>query len=470
MTIRPTVRALAALSLLSLCRAADPPVVRTISLIEGAGQLLQFDRDVDRIAIAEPKIADAIVVSTHDVMVNAKGPGQTTLVIWETGNPPVQYNVKVTKDMAESENLRSSLASQLKAALPDSGIEFDGTAENMVITGHVTSQEQFKRAEAIAALHSKKVTNMIQVGDPRQILLQVKFADVDRTALSQWGFNLLSHNGSTLGETQTSQFPGPLFSQLQFNGSGQSSSNLNLANLLNLFIYRPDLNIGATIQALQQQNLAQILAEPNLLVVEGSEASFLAGGEFPFPTITTTPTSGGIAPVVTVQFKKFGVQLNFTPVVTASGAINLKIKPEVSSLDYSNAVTVDGFLIPAISSRVAETEVVLKDGESFAIAGLIDNRVTQILSKVKGLGDLPILGQLFRSRSTQKSTDELLVVVTPHFVKPVSPGEMVKLPANPEPFLPPPPPPKKKKGDKDQSSDQKPAFVGPRGYEIGKQQ
>ena len=219
-----------------------------------------------------------------------------------------------------------------------------------------------------------------------------------------------------------------------------------------------------------QQNLAQILAEPNILVVEGKDASFLAGGEFPFPTITTTPTSGGIAPVVSVQFKKFGVQLNVTPVVTASGAISLKIKPEVSALDYSNAVTVDGVLIPAISSRVAETEVVLKDGgKAFAIAGLIDDRVTQLMNKIKGLGDIPILGQLFRSRSTQKSTDELLVVVTPHFVKPIPPGAAVPLPVNPEPFLPPAQP-KKDKGGKGQTDDKKPAFVGPRGYEIGKQQ
>jgi pilus assembly protein CpaC len=468
MTIRPAARAFFALTLLTLCRAADPPVMRNIALIEGAGQLLQFDRDVDRIAIAEPKIADAIVVSTHDVMVNAKGPGQTTLVIWETGNPPVQYNVKVSKDTTETDQLRASVAGELKAALPDAAVSFDGNAESIVLTGRVPSEEQFKRAESIALLHAKKVVNMLQVGDPREILVEVKFADVDRTALAEFGFNLLSHNPTMIGELSTQQFPGPLFSQLQFNG-GQASSNLNLANLLNLFIFRSDINLGATVQALQQRNLAQILAEPNLLVVEGKDASFLAGGEFPFPTITTTPTSGGIAPVISVQFKKFGVQLNVTPVVTASGAISLKIKPEVSALDYSNAVTVDGVLIPAISSRVAETEIVLKDGESFAIAGLIDNRVTQLISKLRGIGDIPIIGQLFRSRSTQKTTDELLVVVTPHFVKPIPAGTAVPLPVNPEPFLPPAPP-KKDKGGKGQVEGQKPAFVGPRGYEIGKQQ
>jgi pilus assembly protein CpaC len=295
----------------------------------------------------------------------------------------------------------------------------------------------------------------------------VKFADVDRVALSQFGFNLVSRNGTTLGETGTQEFPGPLFPQLQSNASNTA---LNLSNLLNLFIFRPDINLGATIQALQQRNVAQILAEPNLIVVEGGDASFLAGGEFPFPTITATPTGGGIAPVVTVQFKKFGVQLNFSPTITPSGAIHLHVKPEVSALDYTNAVTVDGYLIPAISSRVAETEIVLNDGESFAIAGLIDNRVTQSLNKIMILGDIPILGQLFRSHSTNKSTDELLVVVTPHFVKPVPKGEELRMPTTVVPYLLPPTPGKKGKNATTPSSSGKPEYVGQQGYVLPKQQ
>jgi pilus assembly protein CpaC len=391
-------------------------------------------------------------------------------VVWETGADPVRYNIRVVKDSTDLDVLKVALGASLRAAVPDAGIEFAGNAEQLVLTGKVANAEQSKRAEALAALHAKKVVNMLQVADPRQILLQVKFADVDRTALSQFGFNLVSRNGTTLGETSTQQFPGPLFPQLPAN---TSSTSLNLTNLLNLFIFRPDINLGATIQALQQQNLAQILAEPNLIVVEGGEASFLAGGEFPFPTITATPTGGGIAPVVTVQFKKFGVQLNFTPTLTASGAIHLKVKPEVSALDFTNAVTVDGFLIPALSSRVAETEIVLRDGESFAIAGLIDNRVTQVLNKVSILGDLPILGQLFRSHSTQKSVDELLVVVTPHFVKPVPPGEELRLPTTVVPYLLPIDPTKKgkgKNGTQTTSQDStKPQFTGPQGYVLPKQ-
>jgi pilus assembly protein CpaC len=458
--------ALLTIAALACAKAADPPASHPISLVEGAGQLLQFERDIDRLAIAEPKIADAVLVSARDVMVDAKGPGQTTLVVWETGAAPVLYNIRVVKDTWEQDRMDNSLGASLRAAAPNAGIEFTGNAESIVLTGRVANADESKRAEALAALHTKKVVNMLQVSDPRQILLEVKFADVDRVMLSQFGFNLVSRNGTTLGETSTQQFAGPLFPQIQSNPSG---TPLNISNLLNLFIFRPDINLGATIQALQQQNIAQILAEPNLIVEEGQDASFLAGGQFPFPTITATPTGGGISPVVTVQFKKFGVQLDFTPTITASGAIHLKVRPEVSALDYTNAVTLEGFLIPAISSRVAETSIILKDGESFAIAGLIDNRVTQVLNKIMILGDLPILGQLFRSHSTQKSTDELLVVVTPHFVKPVPPGEELRLPTTVVPYLLPVAP--KKGKDKSPVPDSaKPEFVGPQGYVLPKQQ
>lgn len=474
MKMRPALFSIAAIVVGLVCdvvcaTAADPPIGRPIALTVGTGELLQFTSDVERVAISEPKIADAVVVSARDIMVNAKGPGQATLVVWETGAAPARYDIRVTKDNFELDGMRISLASSLKAAVPDSGIEFSGNAQEIVLTGKVASPEQSQRAEALAALHTKKVINMLQLADPRQILLEVKFADVDRTALSQFGFNLVSRNGTTLGETGTQEFPGPLFPQLQSNPSG---TPLNITNLLNLFIFRPDINLGATIQALQQQNVAQILAEPNLIVIDGAEASFLAGGEFPFPTITATPTGGGIAPVVTVQFKKFGVQLNFTPKITPSGAIRLKVKPEVSALDYTNAVTVDGYLIPALSSRVAETEIVLRDGESFAIAGIIDNRVTQELNKVSILGDIPILGQLFRSHSTSKSVDELLVVVTPHFVKPVPPGEELRLPTTVVPYLLPIVPKKGKNGTTQTSTQDstKPQFVGPQGYVLPKQQ
>jgi pilus assembly protein CpaC len=446
-------------------RAADPPTVRTISLVAGKGELLRFDRDIEKVAVAEPKIADAVVVSPRDVMVNAKGTGQTTVAIFEADTTPVLYEITVVNDNTALESLQKTLDAELKSALPDAAVQFKGNTETIVLSGHVANGGDSKRAEAIASAYTKKVVNTLQLPDPRQILLQVKFASVDRTALSQVGFNLFSRNPAGIGETSTQQFQQPLFTQLQFQNGRLANTNVNLSNLLNLFVFRPDLNIGATIQALEQQNLLQILAEPNLIVAEGSEASFLAGGEFPFPTISNTPTSSGVAPVITVQFRKFGVQLNFTPNGTASGAISMKVKPEVSSLDFTNAVTLQGFLIPAISSRVAETEVVLKDGESFAIAGLIDNRVQQVINRVKWLGDVPILGQLFRSRQTRKTADELLVVVTPRFVRPLAPGEEAKLPELVTPYLPTVGE-QKAAEEKKKKEEKKPEFVGPRGHEI----
>jgi pilus assembly protein CpaC len=441
---------------------------RDIVLLEGRGELLTFQADINKVAISEPKVADAVVISPRELMVNAKGPGRATLVVWENGANPTRYEIAVTKDTSEWDLFAKSINDT--AGTP---ISVTGTGETIVLSGTVKSIEDSKKLASMAQTRAKTVINLLQAPappEPRQILLRVKFAAIDRVALTQIGFNLFSTNPKMIGAVTTEQFASPRFSQLQPVGTGQT---VNFSDLLNLFAFRPDLNFGATIKALQEKNLLQILAEPNLLALDGKEATFLAGGSFPFPVITTTPTGGATAPVITVQFKPFGVKLEFTPSVTPQGSIDLKVAPEVSSLDYANAVTLQGFLIPALSQRRAETEVILKDGESFAIAGLIDNRVIETISKVPGLGDLPVLGKIFRSRSTQKSADELLVVVTPYFVKPLTPEEKAKLPTMPETFLPAAKPETDKKSknkkisSKESSTD--PEFVGPRGQQIPKQ-
>ena len=446
--------------------------VHDLSLVEGRGELLQFAQDVQKVAIAEPKIADAVVISPREVMVNAKTAGRTTLVIWEAGAVPARYEISVVKDTTDWDDFRK----QVQDSVPGNTVTVSGSGETVVLTGAVKSAEESKRAASVAQTRAKTVINLLEAPlppEPRQILLQVKFASVDRVALSQFGFNLFSTNDKLLGVSSTQQFQSPRISPLQSQGSSVATPTVNFADLLNLFAFRPDLNIGATIKMMQEKNLLQILAEPNLITVEGKEASFLAGGSFPFPTLTTTSTGGAVSPVVTVQFKPFGVKLEFTPTVTPSGAINLKVAPEVSSLDYANAVTLQGFLIPALSQRRAETEVILRDGESFAIAGLIDNRVIQTLSKVPGFGDLPVLGRFFRSSNKQKSTDELLVVITPHFVRPLSPEEKAKLPDMPEQFQPTVVEENaakaKKHGDKAQAGPGKSVeFVGPRGHQEPK--
>jgi pilus assembly protein CpaC len=439
-----------------LCRA-QTPAAHDMALVEGRGELLRFQQDISRVAIAEPKIADAIVVSPREVMVNAKTPGRTTLIVWEAGAEPARWEIAVVKDNSDWDRFHYEMLQNA-----GSPIHVTGTGETIVLSGSVKSADDAKRLASLAQTRAKTVINLLEYPpppEPRQILLQVKFAAIDRVALTQIGFNLFSTNDKLVGASSTQQFASPRFSQLQPVG-GQT---VNFSDLLNLFAFRPDLNFGATIKALQARNLLQILAEPNLIALEGKDASFLAGGQFPYPTITTTPTGGATAPVVTVQFKPFGVKLDFSPTITPQGAIDLKVAPEVSSLDYANAVTLEGFLIPALSQRRAETEVILKDGESFAIAGLIDNRVIETVSKIPGLGDVPILGHLFRTRGTQKSTDELLVVITPHFVRPLSPDEKAKLPDMPDTFLPAVADDKATK-----KKSNKPEYVGPSGYQLPK--
>src|SRR5436190_4762994 len=360
--------ALAAMAIMAAAQTTTVPEIRQprdISLLAGRGELLRFDRDLTKVAVAEPKIADAVVISPREVMVNAKGAGRTTVVIWQGEAEPLQFNINVSADTTEFDDFKKAV----QASVPDANINVAGHGETIVLTGSVKSTEESKRAAGIAQTRAKNVINLLQVPpppEPRQILLQVKFAAIDRVALSQIGFNLFSRNGTMLGETSTQQFQSPRFSQLQFQNGNFSNSTVNFADLLNLFVYRPDLNIGATIKALQNQNLLQILAEPNLITLEGKEASFLAGGSFPFPILTTTSTGGATSPVITVQFKPFGVQLTFTPTVLPNGAINLKVAPEVSALDYANAVTLQGFTIPALSQRKTDTEVILREGESFA--------------------------------------------------------------------------------------------------------
>jgi pilus assembly protein CpaC len=260
------------------------------------------------------------------------------------------------------------------------------------------------------------------------VMLQVKFAEVDRSAIQQLGVNIISTGAAnTIGTISTGQFAPPSLNSVSNNGT----NTFNLGDLLNLFIFRPDINLGVTVKALENKNLLQILAEPNVLALNGSEASFLAGGEFPFPVVQG---SAGLQSV-TIQFKEFGIRLGFTPTLLDDGQIRLKVAPEVSALDFANGVNISGFTVPALSTRRASTQVQLRDGQSFAIAGLLDNRTTEVASKIPVLGDVPVLGNFFKSKSTNKTNTELLVMVTPHLVRPIEPGALPSGPEFPKPFL-----------------------------------
>jgi pilus assembly protein CpaC len=320
---------------------------------------------------------------------------------------------------------------------PEERITVTPSRSAIVLSGHVTTEDVSKHAGALAAAYSKNVVNVLTFGPigAEEVLLEVKFAEVDRSVLTQVGFNLFSTGaGNTIGSVTTGQFggitPGPITNITNSNGTGTTTSTPTISNALNMFFFNPQVHLGTVIQALQARNLLQILAEPNLVAVNGKEASFLAGGEFPFPVVQ--PGAGGIS-TVTVQFREFGVHLKFTPVIQPNGSIHLHVVPEVSTLDFADAVTVSGTTIPAISTRKADTEFELQDGQSFVIAGLMDNRVTNVANKFPFLGDIPIIGTFFKSKNEQKSNSELMVLCTVRRI--AASTQTPAPPVAPEPYL-----------------------------------
>ena len=394
-----------------------------LRVMVGKSLLINTTERLKRISITDPAIAWAQAITPTQILVHGKSPGEISLLIWDELERSRSFDLRVDVDV-------SACAEEEHRVFPEEQILVTASRAAIVLSGHVSTEDVVKRAGDLANAYSPKVVNVLTFGPvgAQEVLLQVKFAEVDRTAITQLGVNFVSTGaGNFIGTTTTGQFggfgPQTLTQTRTPNGTVTTTSGETLNNVLNLFLFRPDINFGAVIQALQSKNLLQILAEPNLIAVNGKEASFLAGGQFPFPIVQ--PGNGFTA--VTISFKEFGVRLQFTPVITPNGYIHLKVAPEVSTLDFANALTIQGFTVPALSTRKAETEFELQDGQSFVIAGLMDNRVTDIYNKIPGLGDIPILGNFFRSKSVQKSNSELMVLCT---VKRISPSN--ESPAGPK--------------------------------------
>ena len=398
-----------------------------LRVMVGKSLLINTTERLKRISVTDPTIAYATVITPTQILVHGRAPGEVSLLIWDELERSRSFDLRVDVDV-------SACSEEEHRVFPDEQIRVTPSRAAIVLSGHVSTEDVSKRAGELATAYSPKVVNVLTFGPvgAQEVLLQVKFAEVDRSALTQLGANFVSTGaGNVIGTGTTGQFGG--FGQQQIQQtpgqSGPLQANETINNVLNLFLFRPDIHFGAVIEALQTKNLLQILAEPNLIAVNGKEASFLAGGQFPFPIVQ--PGAGFTA--VTISFKEFGVRLQFTPVIMPNGNIHLKVAPEVSTLDFANALTISGFTVPALSTRKAETEFELQDGQSFVIAGLMDNRVTDIYNKIPGLGDIPILGNFFRSKSAQKSHSELMVLCT---VKRISPNtEPPPLPKDPKPFL-----------------------------------
>ena len=450
--------ALAALLLLSTgaARAQEAPTAAeshdTLHLLVGRSLVINSPTRIRRLSIADPNIADALLINPTQILVNGKAPGGVSLVLWNESDQSQLFELFVDMDIL-------GLSEKIHEEFPNEKVKVEASKDLVMVSGHASTKAiADKIMQVVMGVNPKVVNLMDSPGKPMtgEVLLEVKFAEVDRSALNQLGMNLFSIGGgkgagNTVGSTTTGQFaPGQLSGGIlpptQTSSVSNSSTttttsaptsigSFTLSSILNIFVYRPDINLGLTIQALQQHNLLQILAEPNLLTMPGKEASFLAGGEFPFPVVQGG--TAGSVPTVTIQFREFGVKLNFTPDITEEGRIHLKVKPEVSALDFSNAVNFAGFTIPALSTRKVDAEVELSDGQGFAIAGLVDDRVTSVISKVPLLGDLPVLGQFFKSKATSRSKTELLVLVTPHIVRPFDAGQAPPGPQFPKPFMEP---------------------------------
>jgi len=406
----------------------------SMHVLVGKSVVINVQAPLTRVLSSNPAVVETMATSPTQVVVEGKAAGNSSLILWDASGQSQIMDVAVDIDVA-------GLRNAIERSYPHEKLDVEADAGRLVLTGTVANAHIVDDLSKMAAAYSTQVVNSVQVpvSHERQIVLEVKFAEVDRTALAQLGFNWLSTGaGNTLGSTTTGQFgAAPAWTITDIFGGGAPhfpfESKQTIDNALNVFLFRPDLHLGVAIQALQQKNVLQILAEPNLMAMNGQKATFLAGGEFPFPIIQ--PGSGGFNQV-TIQFKPFGVKLEFTGFVEDDDTLRIHIAPEVSALDYTNALTLSGFNIPAISTRRAETEIELKNGQAFAIAGLLDRRATTQLSKMPGIGDIPILGQFFRSKSVNQNNSELLVLVTPHIIDPVH--QETSAPAGPKlavPFL-----------------------------------
>lgn len=411
---------------------------QSLHVLVGRSIFIKSVSRLKRVYVGNPVAVDSFTSSPTQIVITAKTPGVSSLILWDEAGQSATYLVFSDLDVA-------SLQEAIRAALPDDNITVEAQEDRVSLSGTVLSDASAEVAVKLAALYAKSVVNSVVVRLPhtRQVKLQVQIIEIDRSKVEQFGINLFSY-GKNQSNVTTGQFPS---TQTYTPASGSAAATLTSSNPLNLLFYNFGLNIGLTLQDLQARNIAQILAEPTITTLSGQKASFLAGGEFPFPVVQGS--SGGLTSI-TIQFRPYGVKLEFTPIVNDDGTVQLKVAPEVSALDYTNAVTISGYTIPAISTRRAETQVELRDGQSFAISGLLDHRTTDIFDKMPGIGDVPILGQLFRSKNVNHSTVELMVIVTPTIVDPLNDATSPTPPKLPVPMLDP------KQFDK-KTGEQKPA-------------
>jgi pilus assembly protein CpaC len=418
---------------------SDPDAVR---LTVGRSTLVDIGQPISRVSLTKADVADALVTSPSQLLVHGKMPGAISMFVWSRSGGVKRYEIVIERDL-------DALNEQFRTLFPGENIRAHSNGKAVVLSGNVSRKEVAEKAVAVAAGYVEKKEDVVtllaaQPGPPsQQVMLRVRFAEVSRSAISELGATFFSSPTgveNTIGRIATPQVPGPTYTELQWSKESSNfgapvtsaSGKINFGDFLNLFFFSQKYDIGVLIRAMQQRGLFQSLAEPNLVAESGKEASFLAGGEFPVPVAQ----GSGANLAVSVQFKEFGVRLNFTPTINGD-RVHLKVRPEVSTLDFANGVVLSGFRIPALSTRRTETEIELRNGQTFAIAGLMNNQMQSTMQKIPGIGDIPILGYLFRSKVANKEQTELVVMITPEILANDSVGVTNQLPRTPETFMPP---------------------------------
>lgn len=407
---------------------------QSLHVLVGQSIFISAGARLKRVYVSNPAVLDSFPAQPAQIVVTAKAAGLSSLILWDERGQSTSYLVSCDVDVA-------NLQREIRLALPRDNVQVEAQQDRIALSGTVASDAAAEAAVKLAGLYGKTVVNSLLVSQthPRQVKLKVQMIEIDRSKLDEFGINLFSV-GKNTSAVQTGQFTslGTATNNSSTSSSGSSTNSsapvLSLSSPLNLLFYNSNLNLGLTLQDLQDKQVLQILAEPTITTLSGQKASFLSGGEFPFPVVQGS--SGGTTSI-TIQFRSYGVKLEFTPIVNDDGTIQLKVSPEVSALDFTNAVTISGYTIPAISTRRAETQVELRSGQSFAISGLLDRRTTDILDKMPGIGDIPVLGQLFRSKEINHSVVELVVAVTPTLVDPLTDTTPPAVPMLPVPLLDP---------------------------------
>jgi pilus assembly protein CpaC len=362
---------------------------RVISVSKGASALMVNPTPISRFSVGEPDVAEVTIVSPTEVIINGKGLGTTTLFVWDNTSQVRVYSVEVTADAPGLERF-------LRSLMPDEEIQVSASRNAVTLSGTVKDPNSVSRAVQVAQASGATVIDNLVAPPAVQVLVKVRFAEINRTALRDWAARLRVLN------------PHEISDEGNWSGFTDPSSSVTTIGFL---LDSGNEEIQALVQAATAKGDLRTLAEPNLLTLPGKDAYFLAGGEFPYPTLQGTGSNA-----VTITFKEFGIRLKFTPQIARNGAIRLKVAPEVSTLDFANGLVIGGFEIPSLRTRRADTEVELREGQHLAIAGLLDNESTRNLTKIPILGDIPILGELFKSKSLRQRRTELVVLVAPSLV------------------------------------------------------